>query len=74
MKENLPLLRKKAWYSKTRHGYARGDEPVKYVDNIRRYYETLVWLDQQRSEQQNKGQQQVAQQDDQPDDQVAPDE
>lgn len=74
VKENLPLLRKKAWYSKTRHGYARGDEPVKYVDNIRRYYETLVWLDQQRSEQQHKEQQQVAQQDDQPDDKVAPDE
>ncbi|WP_264296843.1 membrane-bound lytic murein transglycosylase MltF [Gallaecimonas mangrovi] len=48
VKENLPLLRKKAWYSKTRHGYARGDEPVKYVDNIRRYYETLVWLQSQQ--------------------------
>ncbi|ROQ28588.1 membrane-bound lytic murein transglycosylase MltF [Gallaecimonas pentaromativorans] len=48
VKENLPLLRKKAWYSQTRHGYARGDEPVKYVDNIRRYYETLVWLQGQQ--------------------------
>ncbi|HET8816095.1 MAG TPA: lytic transglycosylase F, partial [Pseudidiomarina sp.] len=26
--------------------FARGDEPVRYVGNIRRYYDTLVWLDE----------------------------
>ena len=41
VKKFLPLLRQKKWYSKTRFGYARGDEPVKYVNNIRRYYQVL---------------------------------
>ena len=44
VKEYLPLLRQRKYYKFTRYGYARGDEPVRYVDNIRRYYETLVWL------------------------------
>ena len=41
IKENLPLLRKRKWYKKTKHGYARGNEPVQYVQNIRRYYDIL---------------------------------
>ena len=44
VKENMPLLTQKQWYSKTRHGYARGWEPVMYVENIRNYYDILVWL------------------------------
>ncbi|MCP4270876.1 MAG: membrane-bound lytic murein transglycosylase MltF [Gammaproteobacteria bacterium] len=44
VKERLPLLRQKKYYRYTRYGYARGDEPVQYVDNIRRYYETLQWM------------------------------
>lgn len=52
VKENLPLLTQKKWYRQTRYGYARGDEPVHYVDNIRRYYETLVWLDNQKQAEQ----------------------
>lgn len=43
VKESLPLLRRKRWYSKTRYGYARGNEPVKYVENIRSYYDILHW-------------------------------
>ncbi|UCE88185.1 MAG: membrane-bound lytic murein transglycosylase MltF, partial [Pseudomonadota bacterium] len=43
VKENLPLLRLRKWYSKTRHGYARGNEPVRYVENIRSYYDILSW-------------------------------
>jgi membrane-bound lytic murein transglycosylase F len=42
VKESLPLLRKRKWYRKTRHGYARGNEPVLYVENIRRYFDLLV--------------------------------
>ncbi len=42
VKENLPLLRKRKWYRKTRHGYARGHEAVRYVENIRRYFDLLV--------------------------------
>lgn len=44
VKKSLPLLSKKKWYSKTRYGYARGGEPVRYVENIRRYYDVLVRL------------------------------
>ena len=43
MKETLPLLRQRKWYSKTRYGYARGNEPVKYVESIRSYYDILNW-------------------------------
>jgi membrane-bound lytic murein transglycosylase F len=43
VKESLPLLRKRRWYKKTRYGYARGTEPVHYVENIRSYYDILAW-------------------------------
>lgn len=43
IKENLPLLRQQKWYKKTRYGYARGHEPVRYVENIRSYYDILRW-------------------------------
>lgn len=50
VKDHLPLLSKKQWYSQTRHGYARGSEPVHYVQNIRRYYDILQWTTQPPSE------------------------
>jgi len=43
VKQALPLLTKKQWYSQTKHGYARGKEPVLYVDNIRSYIDLLLW-------------------------------
>lgn len=43
VKENLPLLHKRKWYSQTRYGYARGNEAVRYVENIRSYYDILAW-------------------------------
>ena len=46
VKEFLPLLAEKEWYTKTRFGYARGHEPVIYVQNIRRYYDVLARLNQ----------------------------
>ena len=46
VKHSLPLLAKRKWYKKTKHGYARGYEPVQYVENIRSYYDILVWLDE----------------------------
>jgi membrane-bound lytic murein transglycosylase F len=51
VKERLPLLRQRKYYKQTRYGYARGDEPVRYVDNIRRYYETLKWLFDEQKDQ-----------------------
>ena len=44
VKKNLPLLSEKQWYSRTKYGYARGNEPVRYVENVRSYYDLLVWL------------------------------
>ncbi|MEJ2141881.1 MAG: membrane-bound lytic murein transglycosylase MltF [Gammaproteobacteria bacterium] len=43
IKENLPLLRQRKWYKTTKYGYARGHEPVIYVENIRSYYDILRW-------------------------------
>ena len=39
--EVLPLLTKKKYYKKLKHGYARGHEPVNYVKNIRNYQDML---------------------------------
>ncbi len=44
VKKFLPLLSQKKWYTKTRYGYARGREPLRYVENIRSYYDILVWM------------------------------
>lgn len=41
VKERLPLLTQVAWYSKAKHGYARGYEPVQFVNRIRTYYDVL---------------------------------
>ncbi|WP_232848391.1 membrane-bound lytic murein transglycosylase MltF [Bowmanella yangjiangensis] len=51
VKLRLPMLRQKKHYKTTKYGYARGDEAVTYVSNIRRYYDTLVWLEEQREKQ-----------------------
>jgi membrane-bound lytic murein transglycosylase F len=45
IKDYLPRLSEKHWYEKTTYGYARGNEPVRYVDNIRSYYDLLVQMD-----------------------------
>ena len=49
VKKNLPLLSKKKWFKQTRYGYARGWEPVRYVENIRTYYDVLVWMTETRT-------------------------
>jgi membrane-bound lytic murein transglycosylase F len=46
----LPLLQQREWYSQTRHGYARGGEPVIYVRNIRRYYEMIEYVERSRQQ------------------------
>ena len=43
VKESLPLLTQKRWYEQLGHGYARGNEALIYVENIRSYYDILVW-------------------------------
>ena len=44
VKKSLPLLAQRSWYANAQYGYARGWEPVMYVENIRNYYDILVWL------------------------------
>ena len=43
VKNHLPLLSQKEHYTTVKHGKARGQEPVSYVENIRGYYDLLVW-------------------------------
>ncbi|MGJ8693385.1 MAG: membrane-bound lytic murein transglycosylase MltF [Thalassotalea sp.] len=44
VKTRLPLLKQRKHYKQTKFGYARGDEAVNYVENIRRYYDSLRGL------------------------------
>lgn len=52
VKKNLPLLAEKRYYSKLKYGYARGFEAFQYVENIRRYLNSL--LNYQRVEEQKE--------------------
>ena len=42
IKKILPLLEQKKYFRHLRYGYARGSEPVRYVDAIQNYYDILV--------------------------------
>ncbi|MCK8515572.1 membrane-bound lytic murein transglycosylase MltF [Methylonatrum kenyense] len=42
IKETLPLLSDPEWYPQTRHGQARGREPVIYVSRVRAYHDLLT--------------------------------
>ena len=44
VREHLPLLTQAKWYSRVKRGYARGWEPVRYVENIRGYMDILDWV------------------------------
>ncbi len=44
--QHLPLLAKSKYYRTLKHGYARGWEPVEYVQNIRSFYNTIAWHQQ----------------------------
>ncbi|NIB43999.1 membrane-bound lytic murein transglycosylase MltF [Pseudomaricurvus alkylphenolicus] len=46
VREHLPLLAKRKYYRRAKHGYARGWEPVQYVQRIRSYYNTIAWHQQ----------------------------
>ncbi len=37
----LPLLGKRRYYRSLKHGYARGAEPVRYIQRIRNYADIL---------------------------------
>ena len=40
---HLPKLEHETHYTTVKHGYARGREAVRYVQNIRHYYNVLRW-------------------------------
>lgn len=46
VREFLPLLSKRQHYSKVKHGYARGWEPVEYVRSIRSFRTTIALHEQ----------------------------
>ncbi|MDF2183707.1 membrane-bound lytic murein transglycosylase MltF [Grimontia hollisae] len=50
VKERLPLLAKRQYYKQTRYGYARGYEALSYVENIRRYYQSIVGYEQDEAQ------------------------
>ncbi|WP_051252461.1 membrane-bound lytic murein transglycosylase MltF [Ferrimonas kyonanensis] len=45
VKTVLPKLTQKRYYQRTRYGFAQGGVAAHYVDNIKRYYDTLVLLE-----------------------------
>ena len=47
VEKQLPLLTKRAWHSRTRHGYARGYETLNFVNRIRQYHRFLEHHDEE---------------------------
>src|SRR5262245_37905396 len=43
VREHLPLLAQERWYSHAKRGYARGWEPVQFVDRVQRFLTLLEW-------------------------------
>jgi membrane-bound lytic murein transglycosylase F len=43
VRARLPLLAQERWYWRAKRGYARGWEPVQFVDRIQRYLKLLEW-------------------------------
>jgi membrane-bound lytic murein transglycosylase F len=43
VRERLPLLAQERWYTRAKRGYARGWEPVQFVDRIQRFLTLLEW-------------------------------
>ncbi len=47
VEKRLPLLSQSHWYKRMEYGYARGWEPVRYVQRIRSYYDVLKKIDEE---------------------------
>jgi membrane-bound lytic murein transglycosylase F len=43
VRDQLPLLGEERWYSLVKRGYARGWEPVQFVDRVQRFLTLLAW-------------------------------
>jgi membrane-bound lytic murein transglycosylase F len=49
VREQLPLLAQEHWYTRAKRGYARGWEPVKFVEQVRQYLAVLEWIGADKS-------------------------
>lgn len=47
VRQYMPLLAKSQYYTTARHGYMRGWEPVRFVDNVRNYHKIIAWHEKQ---------------------------
>ncbi|WP_439234800.1 membrane-bound lytic murein transglycosylase MltF [Lonepinella koalarum] len=56
VKNNLPLLAEKRYYSNLKYGYARGYEAFQYVENIRRYMNSIINYHRVQENQNNENQ------------------
>jgi len=54
IKPYILKLSQSKYYKYTKYGYARGWETVNYIQNIRQYYDILVFLDTQDDKDKNK--------------------
>jgi membrane-bound lytic murein transglycosylase F len=43
VRDVLPLLGQERWYAQAKRGYARGWEPVQFVDRVQRFLTLLEW-------------------------------
>jgi membrane-bound lytic murein transglycosylase F len=43
VRQELPLLAQERWYTRAKRGYARGWEPVQFVDRVQRFLTLLEW-------------------------------
>ena len=43
VRDALPLLAQEQWYTKAKHGYARGWEPAQMVDRVQLFLKLLEW-------------------------------
>lgn len=50
VKQFLPLLSVPKWYKTTKHGYARGHEPVSYVTRIRSFHDILAKIEKKEEQ------------------------
>ena len=49
VRQALPLLAQERWYTQAKRGYARGWEPVQFVDRVQRVLTLLEWQPTERA-------------------------
>jgi membrane-bound lytic murein transglycosylase F len=43
VRQELPLLAQERWYTRAKRGYARGWEPVQFVERVQSFLSLLEW-------------------------------